>query len=564
VSGTQHAAEADSSRAGGILLAVIAITALVAAVVMLLVRMRYGADIGDESYYAAMPYSFVLGHRPFIDEREVYLLPGLLTWPLVKAYVSLVGGSTGIVLFVRRMWLVFVLAIGAVSFSTLRKLIRWELALLVALLPVVLVPFNIMSLSYNTMGSQFIVLGVALGARTVAIDDRRWWWLALAGLAHGLAAVAYPTLVIAIAFFSIAIVAVFRRGSLRPLLTYWAGAAVVALGLLGVFAYYGFRNVIGMVTYMGMLSRYLGGGAKLLRIAQQFAAAARPYRILAALLVAGGVAVAVPRVGDKARWFLPLCLPLLARGFIITPSARNLILTVLFGLFAGLFYLSLRVDEQYRRWLYWAGFAPVGAGLITTYTSANGLMNFGVGMAAALLGAGLLFALATSKGSELRALWAAVGILYLLGTAVYYQWNGNAVVHDVPIAQETVYLTTGPYAGLHTSPHRAQAVLDFAKDMKRYGRPGDRLFSYTGQCYGYLFSDFRPATDNIWFAPVEDELPAIQQSLLDHWKETGYPTLVFRKNDPQGYAKNDRVTQWVEQNCTLVATQRHWTIWRRK
>jgi hypothetical protein len=257
----QQAVEGRQAGVSRILLGVLAVAVLVAAVVLLLARMRYGADISDESYYSVIPYSFTLGNRPFIDEHQVYQLPALLTFPLVKAYVSAVGSSMGIVLFFRRMWLVLVLGVGVASFTTLRRMVSWPLALLVALLPVVVVPFNIQSLSYNTLSSQFIILGVALGARYVVLEDRRWWWLVAAGFAHALAAVAYLTLSTSIVFFSVALLVLYRRQALKPLLLYWAGAGAVALVMLGIFAYFGFASVLDMVRFMLAMPRFLGGGA---------------------------------------------------------------------------------------------------------------------------------------------------------------------------------------------------------------------------------------------------------------------------------------------------------------
>ena len=39
-------------------------------------RLRYGVDFMDESYFIAVAYRFVLGDRPFVDEQNFLQLAG--------------------------------------------------------------------------------------------------------------------------------------------------------------------------------------------------------------------------------------------------------------------------------------------------------------------------------------------------------------------------------------------------------------------------------------------------------------------------------------------------------
>jgi hypothetical protein len=71
------------------------------------VRMYFGADFTDQAYYVAVPYRFVLGARPFIDETTPsQQSAGLLGYPFIWAYHALFGVS-GIILFARHLHFLF-------------------------------------------------------------------------------------------------------------------------------------------------------------------------------------------------------------------------------------------------------------------------------------------------------------------------------------------------------------------------------------------------------------------------------------------------------------------------
>ncbi len=48
-------------------------------------RLYFGIDFTDESYYAALPYAFSLGHRPLQDELAIHQFAGLMLVPAEKA-----------------------------------------------------------------------------------------------------------------------------------------------------------------------------------------------------------------------------------------------------------------------------------------------------------------------------------------------------------------------------------------------------------------------------------------------------------------------------------------------
>ena len=122
---------------------------------------------------------------------------GLLVSPFVWVWRELVGVD-GVVLFVRHLQFLFSLLVAAAVFVGLRGVLRnASAALLAAVAAVAFAPFDIHSLSYNTLGGGLFTAGCMLGYRSLAPRSNSWW-LVVAGACHGLAIFAYPSLAAAV------------------------------------------------------------------------------------------------------------------------------------------------------------------------------------------------------------------------------------------------------------------------------------------------------------------------------------------------------------------------------
>jgi len=71
------------------------------AALSLLHRLPYGVSHRDEAFYGAMPYSFLLGNRPYVDELARHQNAGILVLPFFRLYRAIVGSADGIILFNR-------------------------------------------------------------------------------------------------------------------------------------------------------------------------------------------------------------------------------------------------------------------------------------------------------------------------------------------------------------------------------------------------------------------------------------------------------------------------------
>jgi hypothetical protein len=160
----------------------------------LYVRIWFGVDLTDESFYAALPLELVLGLRPFVDERSV--TQGFVTALPVKILLAARGSTDGLVLYLRHIHLAALLATGAVAYSFLSSRTTRAVAIAGALVVATFVPFSIPAPSYNTIASLALCVGALLAA-DASRAARPGTRLVAAVLAHAVAALAYPPVALA-------------------------------------------------------------------------------------------------------------------------------------------------------------------------------------------------------------------------------------------------------------------------------------------------------------------------------------------------------------------------------
>jgi hypothetical protein len=408
-------------------------------------RLWQGMDLADESYYVAVPYRFSVGSRPFVDELGVLQVPTFLVYPFVKPFVELQGGSgDGIMMYTRHLYLLFAIGVAAAVFFALRRRLLWPYALLIAAVYVSYVLFDLTQLSYNTMGAGFLTLGVAFGllalwrdrdggepagaagggtASPAAADAapsavggsvpggpqigsppvmraRTWsWWFAAAGLAHGLAGFAFPTLWALLPLYAVVLAvcvwtearrlgdqATWRRW-LAAAGGYSAAAAIVAVVEVAIVLSFGWENVrrslhfsfsgakeIDQVGGLSKLGEILGGFGRFLW--------SRPYLLIAAVVLVLVYRYA-PRLGRGLLVLLPIPLYLAGQRSMLEAAGFVIVLSLL-GPYLYLF-LPRAVRRPANLLLLWAALPGIAAGLLSGWTSAEGYPHAALGMMPALM-----------------------------------------------------------------------------------------------------------------------------------------------------------------------------------
>jgi hypothetical protein len=197
-------------------------------------RIGLGVDVQDEGFAVVIPWRWAVGDSPFVDEMNLLQTAGFLTYPFVKAYVWATGGSDGIVLYLRQLYVLWVLIVSGFAFNAVRGLVRWQYGVTIATVYATFAVLGSTQLTYATLAAGFLTIGVALGVRVVLgaeerggaadEDGRRRRLLALgAGVAHGLAAVASPTLALIVPIYATCLALAMGQG-----LVGWLSASIRA------------------------------------------------------------------------------------------------------------------------------------------------------------------------------------------------------------------------------------------------------------------------------------------------------------------------------------------------
>lgn len=473
------------------------------------VRLYFGVSFQDESCYIAEPMRFVLGDRFFIDDLDVRQTSAALLVPVVWLYLTVNGGSDGIMLFSRWLYLLFAVGIAAVAFSVLRPRMGWPGALATALMCAVYAPFNLFDLSYNSMGSLFLVAGLLLAVAGVERARGRRAPLALAGIALGLAAVSYPTFALLAAGYT-ALLALSLPSPRRPgLLSYCMGAALVFAPLAVLLLQAGLgplRDTLAFTQAWGATygSHHLGGAAKLAIIRSQIPELGSTVAIGVAL------SFALLALGRRAPRLGVLCAPLLALvPFLGLPrdNVAAMRFVIVFGLLAPVFAWALR-ERTFVRTLFVLGWLPaLVAGMITAWSSTNGLLNLAIGfLPAALISSALIVMWASERaaasGSARATSLAVLTPVVAVAGLVVSQFAGAATYRDAPIPELRQRIAVGPFRGIWTSEENHALLSQLASDLPRVVNPDGKILFYPHFAAGHLMTSMRPAAAYTWVGGV--------------------------------------------------------------
>ncbi len=534
--------------------AAVAVSAALAAVALAWYRLWQGIDLDDESGWLVVPWRWALGDRPFVDEENLAQIPSFLVYPFVKAF-AIVGDYdvTGLVLYGRHLYLLMAIGVAAAAFLVLRRLVRWELALLIAALCVAFLSRDTPQVSSTTLAAGLLTLGAVLGLRAVMEPPARRW-AAASGAAYGLSVVAYPTLLFVIPFVGVFLafalgrrtVAMIAEGAFNsppdPLgpptgsvawrvLSAWAlGCAVVLVPVGLIIGSFGVDNLVRCWRYTLTIGRdlgQLGGAAKAYQVAAGFWSFiwSRPYLVGAAVVVYL-VFRWRPRLGRALLAGLPIALWLAGQR----PGLGTAGFVLVYAALAPYFYLftpaSRRGDGA--RVLIWVWAPTLLVGVMAAYTSSLGYVHASMGVFPGVLASALFVAWALEEvkpaGSRVPVLALAV-LVAILGVTVSFQFRQQARLAP----QATVRFTEGPWWGISVPEAEHAFVTGLATDLAARARDGDKLLVFYGGSGVYLFWDGDIAANSYWIRPGEEgqmgTLPA--PTVAYYHREHEVPTLAI-------------------------------------
>lgn len=495
----------------------------VASILITYQRLYFGVDFTDEAFYVAVPYRFVLGDRPFIDELNLLQTSSFLIFPFIKLYTWLVGGTDGIILFMRHIYLLFTFLIAGSIFLALKKNLGWQASLLISLSSIVFIPFNIPNLSYNTLGSGFFTIGCFLGL-WVVLNNKNPYYLLLSGISNGLAVLSYPTMLIPAIFFILIFLFLMPSDEkLQGFLGFSLGTLLVALFIIPILTHAGLANLQASLEYINSLGYQNGGTAKLINVLSDFWNS-YPHKILL------GFVLSFIYIAFKIKPVFSSCALLLVPLVISDISGFNGDYTAsmkyisYYSLLAPYFLLFIG-NRKFVNQLFAGVWMPsFVAGMTTAWSSSNGYINAAIGLFPASLVTSIFLIVLileiSSKGgtndSKYNILYVSLLILFI---SIFLVFQYSSVYRDDKIAELHAKVESGPYSGLYTTEEKKKYIDDLTSDIKSVVRPHDRILVFDNFPAGYLLSSIRPATNTLWLNPTSWYPNVNRQATIDYFQK---------------------------------------------
>lgn len=211
-------------------------------------KSRYGLGIYDESFYLTIPYRMCHGDKLFLNEWHVSQLSALLQYPLMKLYLLVHPGTDGIVLAFRRIYIAVNFAGGLLAYRRLREYGVGAAA--VVLLYLLYAPYNIMALSYNSLGLLCGFLCAVYLATAAKNSDYAASGLFFAGLVLCQPLMLAEFAVVYLVLFCVSLI-LKRPDLLRGQLWFLLGCMILAAPVLVYFIFsVGISNILATLPLM--------------------------------------------------------------------------------------------------------------------------------------------------------------------------------------------------------------------------------------------------------------------------------------------------------------------------
>ena len=234
----------------------------------LIIRGFYGFCQSDESFYVSTAGRFAAGDLIFVDEWHPTQLASLVTMPFYMIFTAVTGGTTGILLYFRVLYVLFTTVEAYAVYRILsgktgvkgsmagRRIYRTIPALAAGLFLMLYCHLNIPTLSYYTMSFHFfalsfIVMYAGLGEDSAEEAKRKGGrvYFIVAGIFFALSVLCLPTLVFAAFFAAVLLVAAcIPAGVLRrPLLFFMLGIMIPMLCFV-IYLYASGNSIAGLLA----------------------------------------------------------------------------------------------------------------------------------------------------------------------------------------------------------------------------------------------------------------------------------------------------------------------------
>ena len=446
-------------------------------------RITVGIDLSDESYYAIFVDDWLKGSIASSPLLPLHQTAALIVYPFARLYAALRGSETGLFLFLRALYLVGAVLAACVLAAFLRRGAEQGQAWLAAAAFLAFVPFGLPAPSYNTLGEQGLMIalaGIGCAAGATTGISRRVWCITSA-LGWAVATVAYPPLVVVLAFFAGAMM-LRLGGSSAGWVRQYLGLCLVAqvLGWVLVVSALGSRKLSDGYIYL-QATNDVGGLGRKLGFALETLASHLGFSMACLVAIAIGLLRwRLGPLGSSASLVLLLGFSLAGPPALFLRAHDQITLLALsgLGLLAGFARRATSDAARLRAVLYATSMA---AGSVIAVVATNSIFNFCVGAApAAILALAVPAHQARLTHVVAKAPYAAALVAFLLTSMTFFYG-------DLPRATGRERIGWGVFAGLAVQPEQA-ALLRIMRDEVDPRVGADRTIAAIGRLPGVILA----------------------------------------------------------------------------
>lgn len=206
----------------------------------------------DEVFNIEVSYlTAVLGHKHLVENDYIFSMGDLFSVPFIYLYHLISGGTEGIVLFIRFVYLGLNSLLALFFYKTFHESLGKFTTMLFGLIFITFFPGGIYTMTYDTMALYFGLLGaIALSGARLKENGKACIYLYAAGIFHACMVYAYPFMVISVFLVWIVMVVMQLAKEKKPvpdIIRYWLPYLLGGLTIVGIFLIYlccvGVQNV---------------------------------------------------------------------------------------------------------------------------------------------------------------------------------------------------------------------------------------------------------------------------------------------------------------------------------
>lgn len=501
----------------------------------------YGFGGNDESFYLTIPRRLTMGDALFRDEWNLSQLSSYMLVPFVWLFRTIAGSTEGIILAARIFYVLIHGASSALIYTKLRK--YGYISVFASAFFFLYTPFNIMALSYDSMGVGLVTLA---GVLLATADYSKKWQIVFSGLAFAGAVLCCPYLAVVYAIFGLCagihyllkklikkplrFVLMSDMFRLRTFLFFTAGVGILAalfllltlprVGISGIFenlpymledpehppvafwAKFGnyFKSIFEMHPHFQYAIYSYCAMALVMLIDRKRKLHRSVYLIITTAIVIYTYILLVPTLHSKT--YNAIMFPLVFVGITSYVLCQNKPREI----FAGLFMLGI----LYSFFVYYTS---------NQYFYIISMAFTAVNMASYVFLAQLIKEMRQYPDNIEYAVWIKrfsfvfVAVMILLQGA--FQWGSKArhCFWDNDPKELTTEITEGPAAGIITTEYNVNTYNNILSDLRIYEDvDGERILLLTEKTWTYLAVDLPYGSYSAWLAGEK-------QSTIDRLKD---------------------------------------------